>query len=98
MVQPKSEVSCFEQGPSDVVGEVPEHECGAAQEFETTIDHLGRSVASDRLVEIGLHIGRAPVPGPYEGMSSGSTAAAPRATESIAVVMSVLPWARSRWQ
>ena len=61
-----SEPAGLEQAPGDVVGQVPEPECGAAEVFEAAVDRFGRAVAGPRMVEVGEHVGGALLQRPAE--------------------------------
>jgi hypothetical protein len=56
-VQLRAEATAFQQGPGDVVGEVPEAERGAAEAFEPAVDGFGGAVGGAGPVEVGEHVG-----------------------------------------
>jgi len=62
-----SESSGLEQAAGDVVGEVSEAECAAAEVFEATVDRFGRAVAGAGPVEVGKHVGGSLFQGSAEG-------------------------------
>jgi hypothetical protein len=49
----RAEATAFQQGPGDVVGEVPEAERGAAEVFEPAVDGFGGAVGGAGPVEVG---------------------------------------------
>ena len=65
-----SEAADLEQASGDVVGQVAEPECGAAQVFEPSVEPLGRPVASAGSFEVGeLPLDPPAEPGPLPEFS-----------------------------
>lgn len=61
-----SEASGFEDGAGDVVAEVAEAECGAAEVFESSVGGLGGAVGGGGAVEERKDVARPGVQGPAE--------------------------------
>jgi hypothetical protein len=81
-----SEAAGFQQGSGDVVGEVAEAECAAAQVFQAAVDGFGGAVAGAGPVEVGEHVGGAAGQGPAEGddlAQRGRDAAADRGDQFL---------------
>lgn len=93
-----SEAAGLEQASGDVVGQIAEPECGAAQVFEPSIECLGRPVAGAGSFEVGEHIGGSLLQGPAQGGELGEPLGTPALRSVISFSMSSRPRCRSSWR